>query len=150
MRTAFTRAAVSALATLAVLLGVLGSPAPQKVTLAASSKALNASPWELIYIHAQAGNGCIDYALDQRLEPLTSQVCANSNTWYVRDLSRYSGAIEAGDQLEFVDSNFQYAMGYSGGLEKLETPNISTTFVYAYVGIAGGTVMPWSLRMSDS
>lgn len=99
-----------------------------------------ASPWTAVYLHAFAGNGCASYTTDQHLEPITSEPCANSSWWYYRDLSRSSGVM-AGDKLEFVDLTKTYALGYSGGEIKLETPNDSSTYVLYWGSV--GTQPPY-------
>ncbi len=55
--------------------------------------------------------------------------CDDSAWWYYRDLSRSSGAIQNNDKLEFVDEGKTFALGYSGGQAKLETPNDNSTYV---------------------
>jgi hypothetical protein len=88
-----------------------------------------ASAWTAVYLHAMSGNGCASYATFQRLAPITSERCADSAWWYYRDLTRSSGFIVAGDHLEFVDATKTYALGFSGGQIKLETPDANSTYV---------------------
>jgi hypothetical protein len=125
---------------LAGALAVTATPAYAAVPQAASRrvtstsapavKPLQASGWIPVYLHAFYGNGCADYLVDQRLEPIVSEPCADSNHWYYRNLNYVAGSpIYDGDELEFVDSGLQYALGYSGGELKLETPNVNTTFL---------------------
>jgi hypothetical protein len=94
-----------------------------------TAQPLAASAWVPVYLHAYSGNGCASYDIDQRLEPIISMPCDDSAWWYYRDLSRSSGAIQDNDELEFVDESKTFALGYSGGLVKLETPNDDSTYV---------------------
>jgi hypothetical protein len=125
---------------LAGALAVTATPAHAAAPQAASPRVTStsapaaapqeASGWVPVYLHAEYGNGCADYLADLRLEPIVSEPCSESNWWYYRDLSNSSGQIDPGDELEFVDAGMQYALGYSGGLLKLETPNDDTTYLY--------------------
>ena len=131
---------VSALAVLAGITAPAGASTARTGTATAGARPQAASGWIQAYLHAYSGNGCASYQEDVRLEPITSEPCVGSAYWYYRDLSRSSGSIEVGDHLEFVDDNKAYALGYSGGQIKLETPNADTTYVIVE-GIAqvGGT-----------
>ena len=90
-----------------------------------------ASPWTPVYLHAISGNGCASYAAPQRLTPITSERCTASLQWYYRDLDNSSLPPRLGDRLEFVDFTKTYALGFSGGQIKLETPNANSTYVFA-------------------
>ena len=92
-----------------------------------------ASPWTPVYLHAISGNGCASYAANQRLAPITSERCNASAWWYFRDLT--SSSPEPGDRYEFVDSTKTYALGFSGGQIKLETPNANSTYVFLDQGV---------------
>lgn len=111
---------------------------------------LNASAWTPVYLHAYSGNGCASYNADQYLEPITSEPCADSAWWYFRDLNRSSGQIQTGDNLEFVDQTKTYALGYSGGHIKLETPNDNSTFIevilLSEIGGTGQWQSLWDLQ----
>jgi hypothetical protein len=122
-------AGVSALAVLAGTAAPAGASTARTGTATTGAQPQAASGWIATYLHAYSGNGCASYEEDVRLEPITSERCIGSAYWYYRDLSRSSGAIQAGDHLEFVDETKTFALGYSGGLIKLETPNDSTTYV---------------------
>ena len=37
--------------------------------------------------------------------------------------------MEVGDHIEFVDDSLTYAIGFSGGLEKLQTPNANVDYL---------------------
>jgi hypothetical protein len=131
---------VSALAVLAGITAPAGASTARTERATVGAQPQAASGWAQTYLHASSGNGCASYQEDVRLEPITSEPCVGSAYWYYRDLSRSSGQIEAGDKLEFVDDNKKYALGYSGGAIKLETPNDDTTYVIVEgFGQAGGT-----------
>jgi hypothetical protein len=133
-------AGVSALAVLAGISAPAGASMARTGTATVGAQPQAASGWIQTYLHAYSGNGCASYQDDVRLEPITSEPCVGSAYWYYRDLSRSSGQLEVGDKLEFVDEAKKYALGYSGGAIKLETPNDNTTYVIVE-GIAqvGGT-----------
>jgi hypothetical protein len=118
-----------ALTALAGLTAPAGASVTRTGAVAAGAQPAAASGWHAIYLHAYSGNGCASYEDDVRLEPITSERCIGSAYWYYRDLSRSSGAIAVGDKLEFVDETKTFALGYSGGQIKLETPNDNTTYV---------------------
>jgi hypothetical protein len=122
-------------------LALVGTPAH-----AATPK--DASPWVAVYLHAYSGNGCASYNVDQYLEPITSEPCQDSQWWYFRDLSRSSGAVEIGDNLEFVDYSKTYALGYSGGELKLVTPNDSSTYVTVWDIDEVGDTGPWQALLT--
>ena len=83
-----------------------------------------------VWLQAESGGGCATFASDQRLAPIISEPCTSTNWWYFRDLSQpIAGAYGDGDELEFVDQSKTFALGFSGGLFKLETPNDNTTYV---------------------
>jgi hypothetical protein len=113
---------------LKILAGISGA-AIAAIGVTGGSANAAASPWTAVYLHAFSGNGCASYATIQRLAPIISERCTASNSWFVRDLSRSSGIVQPGDQLEFVDFTKTFALGFSGGQIKLETPNASSTFV---------------------
>jgi hypothetical protein len=118
-----------ALTALAGLTVPAGASVARTGSAAVSARPQAASGWVPVYLHALSGNGCAGYEADVRLEPITSERCIGSSYWYYRDLTRSSGGVQQGDHLEFVDDNKTYALGYSGGQIKLETPNDNTTYV---------------------
>jgi hypothetical protein len=133
-------AGVSALAVLAGITAPAGASTARTGSATADAQPAAASGWVQVYLHAYSGNGCASYQDDVRLEPITSEPCVGSAYWYYRDLSRSSGSIAIGDHLEFVDETKTYALGYSGGSIKLETPNADTTYVIvAQITQVGGT-----------
>jgi hypothetical protein len=121
-------AVVTSFLAVAALAGI-SAPAAASTPRSTGVQPRAAGPWKAVYLHAYSGNGCAGYDSVQRLAPIVSERCSTSSTWYERDLSRSSGAIQVGDKLEFVDSSMTYALGYSGGQIKLETPNADVTFV---------------------
>jgi hypothetical protein len=92
-----------------------------------------ATGWYSTFITAYSGGGCMGYASDTRLAPIESSLCtgdADDTVFYVRDLNGSTWAV--GDELEFVDIAKLYAIGYSGGQFKLETPSLPTTELIFY------------------
>jgi hypothetical protein len=129
-----------ALTALAGLTVPAGASVARTGAAAAGAQPAAASGWIPAYLHAFSGNGCASYEADVRLEPITSERCIGSASWYYRDLSRSTGPIAKGDHLEFVDDTKTFALGYSGGAIKLETPNADTTYVIvAQITEVGGT-----------
>ena len=100
---------------------------------AAPASPAAASSWFKAWLRAGSGGGCATFASDQRLAPIISEPCTSANWWYYRDLSQ-SVPYGLGDALEFVDQSKTFALGFSGGLFKLETPNDSSTYVVVAVG----------------
>lgn len=99
---------------------------------AAPASPAAASPWFKVWLRAGSGGGCATFASDQRLAPIISEPCTSTNWWYFRDLNQ-SVPFGVGDGLEFVDHNKTFALGFSGGLFKLETPSDSSTYLVVAV-----------------
>jgi hypothetical protein len=95
---------------------------------AAQASPRAASPWFKVWLRAGSGGGCATFASDQRLAPIISEPCTSTNWWWYRDISQ-SVPFSVGDNLEFVDQNKTFALGFSGGLFKLETPSDSSTYL---------------------
>jgi hypothetical protein len=87
--------------------------------------------WVTAFMTASSGGGCATYDQFQRLSPIISYTCNNEDYWEVRVV----GASNPDDycygaEIEWVDPSGTYALGYSGGLFKLETPDANTTYLF--------------------
>jgi hypothetical protein len=106
-----------------------------------------ASPWYTMQLQAAWGNGCTFFQNpynEQRLAPIVSAICEPYTQWQVRDLTRETGDIRQGDHIEIATDDLKYAWGYSGGLEKLQTPNLDYTFLVVYqIGQPAGKNPGW-------
>jgi len=116
-----------------VALVITASAATALSASAAPASPAAASSWFKVWLRAGSGGGCATFASDQRLAPIISEPCTSTNWWYYRDLNQ-SVPFGVGDKLEFVDQSKTFALGFSGGLFKLETPNDSSTYVVVTVG----------------
>ena len=117
------------------ILAGIGGAAIAAIGVTGGTANAAASPWTPVYLHEISGNGCASYAAPQRLEPITSERCTASNWWYYRDLDHSSFPPQPGDRLEFVDFTKTYALGFSGGEIKLETPNANSTYAFQDLGV---------------
>jgi hypothetical protein len=120
LTTSFTAAAAAGL----LALGLAASaPAPAH---AAVRPALGGG-WNPAQLHAEYGNGCAVPSSDTRLAPIISSPCG-SWTWEFRYLT--ANPVDGSEEyVELVDPSGSYALGFSGGKYKLETPDANTTFV---------------------
>lgn len=128
------------------ILAIISGAAIAAIGVTGGAANAAASPWKAVFLHAFSGNGCASYAFPaQRLAPITSEPCAQSEWWYYRDLTQSSGTVQLWDHLEFVDESKTYALGFSGGQIKLETPDANSTYVVmvgqASVGTHFGQVL---------
>jgi hypothetical protein len=130
------------------IIAIISAAAIAAIGVTGGSAKADSSPWEAVYLHAISGNGCASYAADQHLAPIISEPCSKSATWYFRDLTR-SGPESEEDQYEFVDSTKTYALGFSDGAVKLETPNDNSTYLYMFSGAlsAGQLWLPGSIQV---
>jgi hypothetical protein len=120
------------------ILAGIGGAAIAAIGVTGGTANAAASPWTPVYLHAFSGNGCASYATIQRLAPITSERCTASNSWFYRDLTQSSLPPQLGDKLEFVDFTKTYALGFSGGQIKLETPDANSTYVVFHEVLSDG------------
>jgi hypothetical protein len=123
--------------------GFTAAALPASAASAASPAA--ASAWYKVWLTAESGGGCATFAADENLAPIVSEPCTSGNWWYYRDLSRSTEDYQYGDKLEFVDQSKSFALGFSGGLFKLEIPNDDTTYL-----VVGEIYYPWNLFLNQA
>lgn len=91
-----------------------------------------ASAWHYnTWIHDDStANGCMNYTTVQHLQPIVYETtCSNANAFAVRDLTGTSW--DPTDEYEIADNLLDYAVGFSGGHFKLETPSLPTDTTFS-------------------